>query len=532
MATRTAEEMAKEQREISVAEFFEKNRHLLGFDNATKALLIAVKEMVDNSLDACQEAGILPDIVIKIKELSEDRIKLSVEDNGPGIVKEQIPRVFGKLLYGSKFYKMKQGRGQQGIGISAALLYSQLTTGKHAKIISRTNKSKPAHEMHIRIDTSKNEPEVIKDEKYAGNFSDHGTYVEMEIEGRYRKGERSVDEYMKETAIANPFAKFIYQVNGDKITYSRIVNDLPKPPKQIKPHPHGVEMGVFEKMSRVTKARTAQSFLVGDFSRIGSGTANQILKLAKVTPSTKPEKLERDQIEKIWRNLQKAKLMKPPTDCLSPIGGSVLEKAVKKDIGVEFTAAITRPPDVYRGMPFQIEVCIGYGGNLNPNGSAQIMRFANRVPLLYQASSCAITKAVQDIAWKSYHVDHQGGTPSGPIVIIVHMASVWIPYTSESKEAIDPYDEITKEIKLAIQDCARKLKSYLAGKHRRHLESKRMGLFEKYLPEIATNLALLSKEKEENVKKDLEKLLNKGVIDENKNGETEGEIKSTGKESS
>ncbi len=529
---KTAEEMAKEQREISVAEFFEKNRHLLGFDNAIKSLLIAVKEMTDNSLDACQEAGILPEVTIKIKELSEDRVRVSVEDNGPGIVKEQLPRVFGKLLYGSKFYKMRQSRGQQGIGVSAALLYSQLTTGKPAIVISRTAKGKTAHEMHIRIDTSKNEPEVIKDEKYEGSFADHGTFVEMEMEGKYRKGERSVDEYVKQTAISNPFAKLVFQVNGDKITYPRIINELPKPPKQIKPHPQGVEMGVFERMSKMTRARNVQGFLVNDFSRMGAGTARQILKLAKVNPNTKPINMPHDELEKVWRNLQKAKLMNPPTDCLSPIGEAILEQAVKKDLEVEFTAAITRKPSVYRGMPFQIECAIGWGGKLDPAGQAQVIRFANRVPLLYQASSCAITKSIQDIAWRTYHVEHQNNLPTGPIAIVVHMISVWIPYTSESKEAIDPYDEITKEIKLAIQDCARKLKSYLAGQHRRQLESKRMGLFEKYLPEIAVNLALLSKEKEADVKKDLEKLLKKGVIDESENGETEGEIKSDGEEAS
>jgi DNA topoisomerase-6 subunit B len=241
--------------------------------------------------------------------------------------------------------------------------------------------------------------------------------------------------------------------------------------------------------------------------------------------------LSREELEKVWRNLQKAKLMNPPTDCLSPIGEDVLEKAIKKDTGAEFASAITRKPAVYRGMPFQVEVCIGYGGKLDPNGSAQIMRFANRVPLLYQGSSCAITKAVQDIAWKSYHIEHQNNNPSGPLVIAVHMASVWIPYTSESKEAIDPYEEVEKEIKLAIQDCARKLKTYLAGQRRRQMESKRMGLFEKYIPEIANNLSLLSGEKDADVRKHLENLLKKGVIDESESNESEGQAKTNGEES-
>ena len=117
-----AQEMAKKHRDISVAEFFEKNRHLLGFDNARKALLTCVKEAVDNSLDACEEAGILPEIQVELIDMGNNRFRVIVEDNGPGIIRAQIPKVFAKLLYGSKFHRLKQSRGQQGIGISASVM--------------------------------------------------------------------------------------------------------------------------------------------------------------------------------------------------------------------------------------------------------------------------------------------------------------------------------------------------------------------------------------------------------------------------
>jgi len=513
---KTAEEMAAEQREISVSEFFEKNRHLLGFDNSAKALLIVVKEAVDNSLDACEDAGELPDIIVKIKVLSEDRIKVAVQDNGPGIVKAQIPKIFGKLLYGSKFGRMVQGRGQQGIGISAALLYSQLTTGKPMLIRSTTGKDKKVHEMKIRMDTTRNEPQILSDVVYEKNFPEHGTYIEMEIEGKYRKGARSVDEYIKQTAIANPHAKFVYKVDKTQITYPRVTKEFPKKACAIKPHPHGVELGVFERMINRTKARSVLSFITSDFSRVGSTTAKQVLKLSKVKPDTKASNVNHQELEKIWRNLQKAKIMNPPLICISPISEDVLQKSVEKDLKPEFAVATTRPPSVYRGNPFQIECCIAYGGELSPKSSADIMRFANKVPLLYQASSCAITKAIKNINWRLYHIDQQGGMPYGPLTIIVHMASVWIPYTSESKEAIDPYPEIEKEIKLSIQECARKLQRYLSGKRRRQLDAQRKGLFEKFLPEIVNNLSILSGESKDKIKKDLEKLINKGVLDENK----------------
>ena len=193
----TAYDLAKRQREISVSEFFTKNRHLLGFDNPTKALLTAIKEAVDNSLDACEEAGIVPDVKVVIREVvKEKRYRIIVEDNGPGILRSQVPKIFGKLLYGSKFHRLKMSRGQQGIGISAAAMYGQLTTGKPTVIISKFSPKKPALRYEIMIDTKKNEPRVIKEEPCDWN-GDHGTRVEIELEARYQRGRRSVDAYIE-----------------------------------------------------------------------------------------------------------------------------------------------------------------------------------------------------------------------------------------------------------------------------------------------------------------------------------------------
>ena len=218
----TAESIGKRQRDISVAEFFQKNRHLLGFDNPAKALLTATKEAVDNSLDACEEAGILPDLDIVIEEKAEDRFRLVITDNGPGIVRAQIPRVFGKLLYGSKFHTMRQSRSQQGIGISAAGMYSQLTTGQPVKITSRTGAKKPAHYFEIQIDTTRNEPKVLVDREVEWD-RDHGTRVEMELAGLYKKGRRSVDDYIVQTALANPHAAVHYRPpKGDEYRRDRI----------------------------------------------------------------------------------------------------------------------------------------------------------------------------------------------------------------------------------------------------------------------------------------------------------------------
>ncbi len=201
--------MSEMQREISISEFFTKNRHLLGFDNAARALLTSIKEAVDNSLDACEEAGILPDITVRIEQITESRYRMIVEDNGPGIVKAQVPKVFGKLLYGSKFHRLRQSRGQQGIGISAAGMYGQLTTGKPVVVTSKIGKGKPAHSFELRIDTNANKP-VVDHETVAKGWDnkDHGTTVAIEMEASYKgrqKGHRRVHptSRLRQSALAS-----------------------------------------------------------------------------------------------------------------------------------------------------------------------------------------------------------------------------------------------------------------------------------------------------------------------------------------
>src|SRR3989338_6485844 len=252
----TAEDLARDQREIAVSEFFEKNRHLLGYDNKVKALLTVVREAVDNSLDATEEAGIMPDIKVSVKPVNDikDRYVIAIEDNGPGIIKENIGRVFGKLLFGSKFHRLRQSRGQQGIGISGAVLYSQLTSGKPAKIVSSTGDGK-THHMDLMIDTFKNEPEILKDEVKDGKVW-HGVKIEMEVEGKYVEHQQSVLEYLKQTALSNPYAEIMFDSPDGKIKFERSVKTLPAEPKSIKPHPHGVEIGALRRMLKATEART------------------------------------------------------------------------------------------------------------------------------------------------------------------------------------------------------------------------------------------------------------------------------------
>ncbi len=488
-ASAKAHELAKSQREISIAEFFEKNRHLLGFDNKRKALLTTIKEAVDNSLDACEEADILPEVIVEVTEMGTDKFKVVIEDNGPGIVEKQIPRIFAKLLYGSKFHKLKMQRGQQGIGISAAVMYSQLTTGKSTKITSKIHPTEPANYFELKINTQKNEPEIIT--KGTKDWhKDNGTRIEIEIEATYAKGSQSVDEYLKQTAIINPHVTIIYQPpKGEQIMLVRATDQKPKQAHEIKPHPYGVEIGKLMKMLSVTTAKTVKQFFMQDFSRVGDKSAEEILENSSVLSSTKPDHVSREMAEKLIEGIRKTKLMMPPTDCIVPIGAELLQKGLKKEVNAEFYTSVSRSPDVYRGNPFLIEAAIAYGGELPKDSSMNIMRFANRVPLLYQQGACAVTEAVSTTNWKQYGLQQSGNNlPQGPIVLVVHVASVWVPFTSEAKEAIAHYPEMIKEIKLAVQEVGRELYKYLGKKRRVGEELKKRSYIELYMPHISDAL--------------------------------------------
>jgi DNA topoisomerase-6 subunit B len=507
-----AEDFARQQREISISEFFEKNRHLLGYDNKVKALLMIVKEGVDNALDATEEAGLLPDIYVKVREVGNERYEIIIKDNGPGIVKNQIPKIFGKLLYGSKFHRLKQNRGQQGIGISAATLYTQLTTGEPLEIVSSTGDGK-IHKYRIKINVRKNEPLIIESGIEEG-IEWRGIQLRFLTEGIYREYKQSIPEYIKQTAISNPHAHIIFDSPNGRMEFKRGVESLPKKPKEIRPHLHGVELGVLTRMLRETKARTLLSFLTNEFTKVGRKTAKDVCSRAEISEAKKPRRITDEEARRLIEVIKSVKLLKPPTDCLSPLGKEMVEEGLKKELNPEWMESITRPPEVYRGWPFQVEVGLAYGGAIeNP----KIMRFANRVPLLYQQGDCAITKAATGVDWKRYGLNGKG-IPEEPLTMFVHLVSVWVPFTSESKEAIASYPVIIKEIKLALQECARKLGLYLSGKRRHEHHKHRIRTFEKYAEETVNAISELTEEEKEEVKREFFEFINS-----NNNKKTEDE---------
>jgi DNA topoisomerase-6 subunit B len=500
-----AEELATRARNISVSEFFLENRHLLGYDAPGKAILTAVKEAVDNAIDACEEAGLLPALRVEIERRGDGVFRIAVEDNGPGIVDRQIAKIFGKLLYGSKFHKLGQSRGQQGLGISAAGMYGQLTTGQPMRILTRTSTRRPARELVLSIDTAHNRPKVHREGAIDWAIK-HGTRVEFELEGRYQRGQHSVEEYLRLTALANPHVRIeLEDPDGNQIVYPRVVRKLPPAPRAMKPHPHGIELGRLQAMLGATTRRTLATFLQHQLSRVGAKTAADVLATTgpRLRPESDPHALTARDVADLLRALGQAHVSAPDPQSVVPIGQSALLRALRREVDAQAFFATTRRPAVYRGNPFVVEIALAWGpgrgrprAGRTPMGGADspatVLRFANRVPLLFSASGCAITKAMVEVDWRTYGLSQPSGAlPLGPLVVLVHVASSWVPFTSESKEAIAPYSEILHEIKLALQHCGRQLAARIAAAKRRQRDLDQLHAIERYVPHVALALQQL-----------------------------------------
>jgi len=503
-------ELYKKFKRISVAEFFERNRHLLGFDSPRKALLIAVKEYVDNSLDACEEYKILPDIKVEIDRLENDVYKVTVEDNGPGIPYESVPEIFGSFLFGSKFHRFISTRGKQGIGASAVTLYSQLTTKEPVEIITKMKNKEKGIKYKIKIDIKTNTPIILEKEEIEMK-KESGTIVKAKVIGQYIKGKQSVDEYIRLTALINPHANIIYKnPDGEKFVYKRIINDIPEL-KEVKPHPYGIELGYFDRLIRETKEKTLLNFLTKTFSSVGQNTAIEILKKAKLDLDTDPKTLNDDQIIKLYNALQNAKLRAIPSKYIVTLGRDIILKSMENILKPEYMAAIRRRPALYRGIPFIVEVGIAYGGEIN---EFQYYRFANRVPLLYKPGEDAITHALKEINWKHYGFEVEGEFPKDPMAILVHVASVWLPFTSESKEAIAPYDEIVKEVELGIKNALRELSIYIKKKKALETIGDKYKNLYGYGLEVIDSLSSILDIEKENIEKRIKERIKKELVND------------------
>ena len=498
--------------QASISEFFEKNKHFLGFDTLPRSIITAVKEAVDNSLDAAEEHRILPNISIEIHKVKgkKDELRLISQDNGPGIPQKAISKVFGSLLFGSRFHTIRQTRGQQGIGITGVVMYSQLTTGKPTAVISKIGKEAGAVRVNVGLDTKKNKAIISNEKRFSMDeadeakglywIGDHGIRIETRMKAKYQRGKQSVHQYLKMTSIVNPHASidFIaYDEDGavlDQASWPRVTDELPRPVKDIKPHPHGLEIGTLQRLLRDASAPSEGSgartplryFLRNTFSAMSNSRCEEVISLAGLDATRKPASLKPDDVNSLLAAFSKVRLPSPPTDCLSPIEDLLIKKGLSKAIDSRFVSTVTREPRVTNGNPFQVEVGLIFGGDLPGDQPIQVLRFANRVPLMYQQGGCLLTKALESVDWKRYGLDHPGGRgiPKGPAAVLIHLASTNVQFTSEAKEALSDNVDVFDEIRLAMLEVGRGLRNHLKKQKQKAKAQEKFELVNIILPEI------------------------------------------------
>ena len=507
-------------KEHSVAEFFKKNKQMLGFSGKVKSLTTIVHEYMTNSLDAAEENGILPSVKLEIKEVEKgERYIVIVEDNAGGIPKTVIGKALGKILAGTKFHRQMQQRGQQGIGAAGCTLYSYITTGKHVKFVSGYQGT--VIEGEVFIDVNRNEPKVIVHSEQPGEFSGLRVIAEF-AEVKFENSQYGVMEYIKRTALANPCVEITFvPPEGERMFFPRSSDLLPQRPKEIQPHPMGLTAhDIFEMMKKDSEHRTIESTLIDTLSRVTKQKTQELQEqIQEVDISKKPTEITWDDATTIVSGIKKVKWMAPSLESVIPVGEQQLEKAILSILDPQYYAVTQRKPSVYSGgIPFVVEVVLAYGGQSGANNSkGETMRFANRVPLLFDAGGCAVTEAVKSIEWKRYGIK---SFDEEPITLIVNISSVFIPYTSAGKQTISPEEDIVNEIRFAVMETARKLNRFLSGKRRdQEIAGKKKALI-RYVEQLAADVAELSGHgKPDELKKQLLELIEQrylsGAADEN-----------------
>ena len=499
-----AEKMAANQKQVAISEFFEKNKHFLGFDTLTRALITAVKEAVDNALDACEEARILPDIIVQITKIDnkKDILQLDVEDNGPGIPRTSIEKVFGQLLFGSRFHAIRQSRGQQGIGITGVVMYSQLTTGDPTHVESKIATEATAVAVDIGLDTRKNKAVKSNQDRVDWGDKVNGLRIRTTMKAKYQKGRQSVWQYLRMTSIVNPHADIIFiDPDGQKHHWPRVTEKLPGRVEAIKPHPNGIELGQLQRLCGESSESRMTTFLRRNFSGVSGRAAKELCEVAELEEKLKPKSLKAEQIRALLEAFQgertlrgkPVKLLNPPTSCLSPIEELLIKKGLSKTIDSKFVTTMTRAPNVTQGNPFQIEVGLIFGEGMAADKPVEILRFANRVPLMYQQGGCLLTKAIESVDWRQYGLDQAGGrgVPKGPAAILVHLASTNVQFTSEAKEALSDNEMVMEEGRKAMLEMGRGLRKHLEKKKKMGKTREKFELINDIIPAIAEKSASL-----------------------------------------
>lgn len=490
-----ASDLFDEFKELTPSEFFRKNKQMLGFSGKIRSLTIVFHELITNSFDACEEAGILPDIKIDLKRLDKDHYVLTHSDNGPGIPENFITKVYCTMFAGSKFRNI-QSRGQQGLGCSGCVMLSQMTTGEPAKVVSayKENGKINAVELTFKMDVKANKGLILS--RKDAESDQTGVSIQLHLKDvTYSLAEQGAYEYIRRTMIANPHAQITFRdPTGHKYVFKRATNVIPDLPTEVLPHPKGVTADDLIFMAKHTDKRRFKTLLTSSLSRMSAKRVNEVEEKTGIDLNKRPKDMKWEEAEKIVNLFSKMKFMAPPASGLIPIGDEQIEKGIIGILEPEFSAVTTRNPVTYKGgVSFIIEAGIAYGGNagrvVSDHRKSEIMRFANRVPLTFDQGSCAITEALKSIDWKRYGIKD---IENAPVTVFVNIISTNVPYLSTGKQSVAPETEIIQEIRQATMKIARQLFKYLRSKKAAKEKAERAKIFETYVPLIIKESAILA----------------------------------------
>ncbi len=519
-AERNSTELFEEFKELTPSEFFRRNKQMLGFSGKIRSLTIVFHELITNSLDACEEAGILPEITIELKRLGKDHYLLKHADNGPGIPEEFITKVYCQMFAGSKFRNV-QSRGQQGLGCSGCVLLSQMTTGQPVKIRSRYKDGDQLKgvQMTVKLDVKKNTGIILDRKEFETDRTGSGIEIEFK-DVSYSMSEQGAYEYIRRTVIGNPHARIVFKdPTGRKYTFERATDKIPPLPKEVLPHPKGVTADDIIYLCKSTNKKRFKNLLMDSLSRVSLKKIKEIEENTGIDMNKRPKSITWKEAELVIDQFDKMKFMAPPTNGLKPIGDEQIEKGINEILLPEFSTALTRKPQAYRGgVSFIVEVGLAYGGKagrkVGNQRKAEIMRFANRVPLTFDQGSCAITEALKSIDWRRYGI---GDLDNAPISVFVNIISTNVPYLSTGKQSVAPEEEIVREIRQAAMKVARKLEKYIRAKRAAKNEEMRAKVFEDLVPVVLKQCALLAEKEIPQYDKVMDEVTHKAKIMDMKN---------------
>ena len=508
----------------STAEYFSKNLQQVGFSSPTKAVLTTLKEAVDNSLDACEENGIAPAIKVEIERLgagsmkNSERIRVLVEDNGPGIDSDDLQKVYGEYLASSKFGRGRCTRGQQGIGISAATTWAQLTCAQGAKVISKTKAMRKAVSAVIEVDI-KNNKGVMKNRETIDWDRPHGTRVEFVFDGRIQvNGDAGILNYLLGTSLVNPHLSLEYKLlDQDVVKVPRVTNEVPPIPEAVEPHPHTMKLGEFIAHSHLFGRQKVNVWLKKGFSRISDSVLDEITKkkehgVNKAMLEKLVDQLADTDFTKLFAAIQNTELKPPATTSVLSIGEDSLSKSIQRMGKVDFFSVVTRKPTICDFKPVQVEVAIARLEDRAAAGEhdspVQVLRFANRVPLQFDKASCAIVQAITSVNWRVYGLGQpKDALPQGPYIFAVSVVSPFIKFKNASKETIDASDELVEEIRRSLIQAGQKLSRYIKAEDKANELEEKIRYIEQFGPILIDGLARITGAKEDQKKRAREGLM-------------------------